>query len=96
MLKSERNIVSLRAGTMVNILERDEFTLKVRFNNVTGTIPASSLAPVTAPKQSVVQPSAPAKKTGSCYVNAVNKAKDTAGTLNQNSVKQVDAVLAAN
>ena len=96
VLKSERTIVSLKTGTMVNLLARDEYTLTVRFNNHTGTIPASSLVPVSPAKQTEVQSSFPAKKSGSRYVNAVNKTKENAANHGQNSAKQVDTVLAAN
>lgn len=98
VLKSDRAIVSLRAGTMVDILSRDEWTLTVRYNNLTGTIPATSLNPlnktVSAPAPTAGV--APVKRSGSRYVNAVNKAKENAAILNQNSTKQVDQVLASN
>lgn len=96
LLKSERSIVSLRAGTIVELLSRDEWTLTVRFNNHTGLIPASSLTPesLSKPAESSLSPSA--RKSGSISVNAANKSKETATTYGQNSTKQVKVVLAAN
>lgn len=99
ILKSGRNIVSLKAGTLVELLERDDKTLTVRFNNVTGVIPASSLAeaPATAAvgtkPESPTPPSAPPQKSGSNYVNAVNKAKANVAKHDQNDAKTVDEVL---
>ena len=96
ILKSGRNIVSLKAGTMVDLLERNEQTLTVRFNNVTGVIPASSLADApagTTAQPESPKPSAPPQKSGSTYVNAVNKAKGTVAKHEQNDAKTVDEVL---
>lgn len=96
ILKSGRSIVSLKAGTMVELLERNEKTLTVRFNNVTGVIPASSLADGTAasdPKPESPKPSAPPQHVGSQYINAVNKAKANVAKHEQNDAKAVDEVL---
>ena len=96
ILKSGHNIVSLKAGTMVDLLERNDKTLTVRFNNVTGVIPASSLAdgPVaTEVKPESSKPSAPPPQSGSHYVNAVNKAKGNVAKHDQNDAKTVDEVL---
>ncbi len=43
MLKAERSIVSLKAGTVVELLARDDQNLTVRFNEVTGKIPVASI-----------------------------------------------------
>jgi len=93
ILKSGRVMVSLKAGTMVDLLARDGETLTVRFNNVTGVIPASSLADATAAKPESAKPSAPPQKSGSSYVNAVNKAKANVAKHEQNDAKAVDEVL---
>ena len=97
ILKSGHNIVSLKAGTLVELLERDAQSLTVRFNNVTGVIPASSLADAPATTTSAQpespKPSAPPQKSGSTYVNAVNKAKGTVAKHEQNDAKAVDEVL---
>ena len=94
MLKSERSLVSLKAGTTVDLISRDEKTLTVRFNNVTGTIPASCLAAAPDAKPETPKPSAPAQKSGSHYVNAVNKAKDNAAKHDKNDAQPVNEVLA--
>jgi hypothetical protein len=96
ILKSGRAIISLKAGTMVDVLERNDTTLTVRFNNVTGVIPASSLAhdpAAAASKPAAPKPSAPSRHVGSHYVDAVNKAKANIEKHNQNDAKQVDEVL---
>ena len=96
LLKSERSIISLRPGTMVDLLSRDEQTLTVRFNSHTGTIPANSLTPVEKQQPVETKPSAPVKKTGSQFVNAVTKAKENAGSHDQNNAQQVNTILAVN
>lgn len=96
ILKSERSIVSLKAGTIVDLISRDEKTLTVRFNNVTGVIPASCLADApaaTAAKPGSPKPAAPAQPSGSRYVNAVNKTKGNIAKHEQNDAKAVDEVL---
>ncbi len=105
MLKAERSIVSLKAGTTVDLLSRDENTLTVRFNNVTGKIPASCLAAAenakpeeskpVASKTEAAKPSEPARQPGSHYGKIVKKAKDTVAQHDQASVQPVDEVLAA-
>jgi hypothetical protein len=97
-LKSGRSIVSLKAGTMVELLSRDEKNLTIRFNNLTGTIPATSLSAAgkpkpEAPNAEAARPSAPPQTSGSGYVNAVNKAKAAAAKHDQNEAKPVDEVL---
>ena len=97
LLKSERSLVSLRAGTIVDVLSRDEWTLTVRFNNHTGLIPASSLASgasLTSAASSFF--GASARKSGSPMVSAVNKAKENDTDSGQNNAKTAVAILAAN
>ena len=91
LLKSERSIVSLRAGTIVDVLSWDEQTLTVRFNNHTGVIPAGSTA-----EQAKSSFGSSAKKSGSQNVNAVNKTKEDAASHGEDNVKHVDIILAAN
>lgn len=88
LLKSERSIVSLRAGTIVEVLSRDEWTLKVRFNHHTGLIPASSLAPESLSK--------PAESSLSPSGRSANKIEEAATNHAQNSTKQAKVILAAN
>jgi hypothetical protein len=97
ILKSGHNIVSLKAGTMVDLLSRDEKLLTVRFNNVTGTIPASSLAGTAAatesPKPETAKPSAPPRKAETTYGKDVEKAKASVAKHDQNEAKPLDEVM---
>jgi hypothetical protein len=43
ILKGERTLITLKAGTVVEVVSRDRFELTVKYNNVTGTIPAAKL-----------------------------------------------------
>jgi hypothetical protein len=43
ILKGERTLISLKAGTVVEVVSRDRFELTVKYNNVTGTIPSAKL-----------------------------------------------------
>ena len=78
---------------MVDLLSRDGEKLTVRFNNVTGVIPASCLADGPVVKPETPKPSEAPKKSGSGYVNAVNKTKANVAKHEQNDAKTVDEVL---
>lgn len=43
ILKGERTLLTLKAGTVVEVVSRDRFDLTVKYNNVTGTIPSSKI-----------------------------------------------------
>lgn len=43
ILKGERALITLKAGTVVEVVSRDRFELTVKYNNVTGTIPSAKL-----------------------------------------------------
>ena len=61
VLKADRSIVSLKAGTTVELLGRTEKTLTIRFGKTTGTIPVGSIAAVTpAPAAAAVVAAPPA------------------------------------
>lgn len=96
LLKSERCIVSLRAGTIVEVLSRDEWSLTVRFNNNTGLIPARSLAPESLSKPVESSLGSSARKSGAPAADAANKTGEAAANHGQNSAKQVKVILAAN
>ena len=97
MLRAERSAVSLKAGTVVELLSRDEKTLTVRYNKLTGTIPASSVATEgETPKKEEAKPSEPApppRKAETMYGKAVEKAKDNASKHEKDLVKPTDEVL---
>jgi len=87
LLRSERSMISLGAGTIVDLLSRNEQGLTVRFNRYTGTIPADSLAP--APKRPIeTKANAATKQAGAQNANSANHG--------QNNAKPAGAVLAMN
>jgi hypothetical protein len=49
VMRSDRSLVSLKAGTVVEILDRGYTTSSIRYKGQTGTIPTSSLAAVASP-----------------------------------------------
>jgi hypothetical protein len=94
VLKTERSIVSLKAGTVVELLSRDEKTLTVRFNKQTGTIPASSVTAAESPKKDEPKPAEPPpRKAETTYGKAVEKAKDNAAKHDKNAVKPTDEIM---
>ncbi len=95
MLKAEHNAVSLKAGTVVELLSRDEKTLTVRFNKLTGTIPAASVGAVGEPAKNEAAKTAeplPARKAETTYGKAVEKARENAAKHEKNLVKPTDEV----
>ncbi len=96
LLKAGRNAVSLKTGTVVELVSRDEKTLTVRYNKLTGTIPASSVAPAGEPlKQEEAPPREPPppRKAETTYGKAVEKAKENATKHEKNLVKPADEIL---
>ena len=59
VMRADHSLVSLKAGTAVEVLERGEKTISIRYNGQTGTIPASSL---TAAAHTAAAPTPPAQK----------------------------------
>lgn len=94
ILKGERTMVSLKAGTVVELLSRDDKTLTVRYGKITGAIPAASVAEaVSAPEPVRKEDSAPARKATTTYGKAVEKAKENAGKHDKNLAKATDEIL---
>ena len=97
MLKADRSAVSLKIGTVVEVLAREENSLTVRYNKLTGTIPASCVAPASgeAAKKEVVKPTEPPppRKAETTYGKAVEKARENAGKHEKNLVKPADEVI---
>lgn len=102
IMRVDRSLVSLKAGTVVEVLERNDKTVSVRFKGQTGTIPASSLtakpqasasAPVAPP---AAKPAAPAPASvvvdhpQSVYGNLVKKAETNIAKHDENLVKPTD------
>ncbi len=98
VLRTERSMVAVKAGTVVEVLSRDEKTLTVRYNKITGTIPASSVA--VAPEKTKKEeppasppPAAAEKGAQKNYGRAVQKAKENAGKHEKNLVKPADEMM---
>ena len=105
MLKAERSIVSLKAGTVVELVARDGDKLTIKYKNVTGTIAADKIeepkvaeAPKPAePKAKETPPPAEAPPAArppqTNYGKAVQKAKDSAGAHDKNIAKPADEIM---
>ena len=103
ILKAERAAISIKAGTVVELVSRDDDTVTIKYRNVTGKIPASKLegaAPAAeAPKAEEKKPaedksaSAPARPPQTIYGKAVQKAKDNAAAHEKNEVKPTDEIM---
>lgn len=98
ILKADRSMVSLKAGTVVELLGQDEKTLTVRYGKLTGTIPAGSIgAPETArEKKQETAPAPPPPAAGgkavTNYGKAVEKAKENVAKREKNLVKPADEI----
>jgi hypothetical protein len=105
VMRADRSLVSLKAGTVVEVLDRNEKTLSVRYKGQTGTIPTSSLtskpeasaASTPAPKSPA--PAKPAAASSSVvvdhpqsvYGNLVKKAETNIAKHEENLVKPTNA-----
>ncbi len=49
VMRSDRSLVSLKAGTVVEVMERGDKTISIRYKGQTGSIPASSLTAAADP-----------------------------------------------
>lgn len=97
LLNAGHNAVSLKSGTVVELLSRDDKTLTVRYNKLTGTIPASSVAPAGEPLKKeeapAREPPPPLRKAETTYGKAVERAKENAAKHEKNLVKPADEIL---
>lgn len=104
LLKADRSVVSLKAGTVVELVSRDGNQVTIKYRNLTGKIPASKLeepaAPAPAAKPAEEKPredkpaeTKPANPPQTTYGKAVQKAKDNASQHEKNLVKPTDEVL---
>ena len=66
VMRADRSLVSLKAGTVVEVVERGDKTVSIRYKGQAGTIPAGSLgAPsgaAAAPAPAAAKPAEPAAK----------------------------------
>ena len=96
IMKSDRALMSLKAGTVVEIVSRDDRAITIRHNGVTGTIPLTSafvlLAPTPTPTPAAAvadsPASGPAKATpavvlGPLTLFLVNSPADAADDLHE-------------
>jgi hypothetical protein len=105
VMRVDRSLTSLKAGTVVEIVERGDKSITIRYKGQTGTIPLSSLAstnlPAAAPAAVAIKPApvaTPHPKSlvvdnpQSTYGNLVKKAEINAAKHNDNLVKPADQV----
>ena len=62
ILKAERSVISIKAGTEVELVARDGDTATIRYRNVTGKIPAGKLADAAKPAPAAEAPKAAGKE----------------------------------
>ena len=100
VLKAERSAVSLKAGTIVELIAREGDTVTIKYKELTGKIPASKLeepktvaAKPAEPKPKEDKPEAPTRPPETGYGKAVQKAKDSAKAHDKNVVKPTDEIL---
>jgi hypothetical protein len=101
-MRADHSLVSLKAGTVVEVLERGDKTISIRYKGQTGTIPTSSLtasASSSTPPAPVAAKSASPAKTApasnsvvvdhpqSFYGNIVKKAETAVARHDENLVK---------
>jgi len=49
IMRADRSLVSIKAGTVVEVLERGDKTISIRYKGQAGTIPTSSLTAAASP-----------------------------------------------
>jgi hypothetical protein len=107
IMRADRNLVSIKAGTVVEVLERGDKTISIRYKGQTGTIPTSSLAaapsttaarPTPKPAAAVAKPASPtphslvADQPQSTYGNMVKKAETAVAKHDANLVSPANGV----
>jgi hypothetical protein len=103
VMRVDRSLTSLKAGTAVEIVERGDKSITIRYKGQTGTIPLSSLAaknPQAATPASVATKATPPATSKSVvvdnpqstYGNLVKKAEINAAKHDANMVKPADQV----
>ncbi len=102
-MRADRSLTSLKAGTTVEIVERGDKLITIRYKGQKGTIPLSSLAAKdppaanptriavsTAPVPTTVRKSIVVDNPQSTYGNLVKKAEINAAKHDDNLVKPAD------
>jgi hypothetical protein len=104
IMRADRSLTSLKAGTVVEVVARGDKTITIRYKGQTGTIPASSLSAKDRPAATLApvaagtaqaQATAPKKSLvvdnpQSTYGNLVKKAETNAAKHENNLVKPAD------
>lgn len=107
ILKADRTMISVKAGTEVELIARDADTATIRYHNVTGKIPAYKLEggtpdagtpkaeekKIAADKPAAPPAPLPVRPPQTTYGKAVQKTRDTAGAHDKNAVKPGDEIL---
>ena len=105
VMRVDRSLTTLKAGTTVEIVERGDKSITIRYKGQTGTIPLGSLAaknPPAANPTPVAATASPAATTApksivvdnpqSTYGNLVKKAEKNAAKHEENLVKPANQV----
>jgi hypothetical protein len=105
IMRADRSLTSLKAGTVVEIVARGDKTITIRYKGQTGTIPASGIAANVRPaatSTTVTAKPTPAPTSArkslvvdnpqSTYGNLVKKAETNAAKHEDNLVKPADQV----
>jgi hypothetical protein len=106
IMRADRSLTSLKAGTVVEVVARGDKTVTIRYKGQTGTIPTSSLAAKDRPAAALTPaaakpapvPTATPRKSlvvdnpQSTYGNLVKKAETNAARHEDNLVKPADEV----
>jgi hypothetical protein len=104
IMRADRSLTSIKAGTVVEVVARGDKTITIRYKGQTGTIPASSLSAKDHPSATLTTSAAktgptptPAPKKSlvvdnpqSTYGNLVKKAETNAAKHEDNLVKPAD------
>jgi len=96
VMRADHSLVSLKAGTAVEVLERGDKTVSIRYNDQTGTIPASSLTatarPTAAARPQAPRPAAAAQKPAAPATHSIvaDQPQSTYGNL----VKKAETAIA--
>ena len=93
VLKAERAAVAIKAGTVVELLERNGDTVTIKYKDLTGKIPASKLDDPKAAETKPKEEGEPARPPQTGYGKAVQKAKDNAKAHDKNVAKPADEVM---
>jgi hypothetical protein len=93
VLKAERSVVALKAGTVVELVSREGDTLTIKYKDLTGKIPASKLDEPKAAAAKPKEDDTPANPPQTGYGKAVQKAKDNAKAHDKNVVKPTDEIM---